>query len=51
MPSTWTERIWNELVKIEQSDLPRERNPDSSISAQYEDHVLPDISWEHQDES
>ncbi len=51
MPNTWNELTWNELVKLEQSDLPHDRNTDSSVSAQYEDHVLPDTSWEHEGES
>ncbi len=51
MPNTWTEQTWNELVGLESADTNRERNTDSSVSAQYEDHIPPDRSWQHEDES
>ena len=51
MPDTWKERSWEDLSKLEETDLPRERNTDSSVSTQYEDHIPPDHSWEHEDES
>ncbi len=35
----------------EEDDPPSERNPDSSVSPQYEDHILPDRSRQHEQDS
>ncbi len=51
MPYTHTEQTRTELTELEYSVKPRERNTDSSVSAQYEDHIPPDNSWQHEDES
>ena len=51
MPNPWNEQSWSELTAREQENVPRERNTDSSVSAQYEDHIPPDHAWEHEDES
>ena len=51
VPNTWTEQTWQILPEPENTGDPRERNPDSSVSAQYEDHVLPDNSWQHEEDS
>ena len=51
MPDPRNERSWEQSPQTEGADLPRERNTDSSVSAQYEDHIPPDRSWEHEDES
>lgn len=50
MPNTWNELSWAELQRFDQAS-PRERNTDSSVAAQYEDHIPPDSTWQHEDES
>ena len=51
MPNTWTEQTWQVLTPFEAAERPRERNTDSSVSAQYEDLTPPDNAWQHEDES
>ena len=51
MPIHSKEQPWSELDPFDQEDLSRERNGDSSVSAQYEDHVLPDLAWRYENES
>ena len=34
---------------LKQDDLPRERESDSSLQSQYEDTVIPDREWEHEE--
>lgn len=51
MPDPWNDRTWKELAEFSDADQPRERNTDSSVSAQYEDHIPPDGNWKHEDES
>ena len=42
---------WNDERTLEEGSFPRERNNDSSLQAQYEDSVLPDREWEHEEDS
>ena len=51
MPNPWNERSWEEQRQIEEASVPRDRNTDSSVSAQYEDLTPPDHTRDHDDES
>ncbi len=51
MPIDPNEQPWSQLDALNQEDLTRERNGDSSVSAQYEDHVLPDLAPQYENES
>ena len=51
MPNTWRERSREEDQALDARDTSRARNTDSSVSAQYEDHMPPDGEWRHEDES
>lgn len=42
---------WTEEEMLERDEAPRERNSDSSVQSQYEDSVLPDREWEHEEVS
>ena len=43
----WT----NDDERTDGDELPRERDSNSSVQSQYEDTVLPDREWEHEDDS
>ena len=34
---------------LKRDEAPRERNTDSSLQSQYEDSVLPEREWEHEE--
>ena len=36
---------------LQRDEMPRERNQESSVQSQYEDSVLPDREWEHEEDS
>ncbi len=42
---------WTNDEKTDVDELPRERDSNSSVQSQYEDSVLPDREWEHEDDS
>ncbi len=42
---------WTDDEKTDVDELPRERDSNSSVQSQYEDSVLPDREWEHEDDS
>ena len=44
-------RDWGEDAMLGEEELPRERDTDSSRQAEYEDSVLPDREWEHEETS
>ena len=47
MRSSWSE----EWMIEEEGERPRGRDEDSSVQSQYEDSVLPDREFEHEEES
>ncbi len=51
MPNTWNEDFMLKATDLEETDLPRGRSTDSSVSAQYEDHIPPDGGWTHEEDS
>jgi len=51
MPNTWNEHSMLKPTDVEETDLARGRNTDSSVSAQYEDHIPPDRGWTHEEDS
>ena len=42
---------WSERTMLEPEELPRARDTDSSVQAQYEDSVPQDHSWDHEEDS
>lgn len=50
-PKLRSDRSWAEQQQLDDMEAHCERDPNSSVSAQYEDHILPDNSWQHEDES
>ena len=42
---------WTEEEMLRREEMPRERDTDSSVQSQYEDSVLPDREWEHEEDS
>ena len=42
---------WSERTTLEPEELPRARNVDSSVSAQYEDSVSVEAEWDLEDEA
>ena len=44
-------RDWTEEDRLDREELPRERDSNSSVQSQYEDSVLPDREWEHEEDS
>jgi hypothetical protein len=42
---------WSDKAILEEEQLPRERDSDTSLQAQYEDSVPESREWEHEEDS